>query len=134
MSNNLRKQLIGYIISGILATGSDYIVYNLIIHFYTNYVISKTISFLVGTIIAFFYNKYITFNVKAKSRDEIWKFFVLYIISMVLNVSINRFGIMLFEHYISIRFAIDTAFLIATFVSVVINFTGQKFWVFKSYD
>lgn len=131
MLSKLKKQLIGYIISGVLATFSDYIVYNAIIHFSNNYVVAKSISFLVGTIVAFFYNKHITFKAPDRSHTEAIKFFVLYIISLVFNVTINRVGIVLFSHLCTLKQSILISFILATMVSMVINFIGQKFWVFK---
>ena len=133
MSTKLKKEVFGYIISGILATGSDYLVYNTIIHFSNIYVIAKAISFFMGTVIAFFYNKYITFKVPYHSKSEIIKFFSLYITSMLVNVSINRFAIWGLNGIFALKISINLAFLFATIITVVINFLGQKFWVFKKH-
>ncbi len=93
--------------------------------------IAKSISFLFGTVVAFFYNKYITFKAPERSHMELVKFFTLYIISLVFNVTINRVGIAWISNILPLKNAILLAFLVATFMSVIINFCGQKFWVFK---
>ncbi len=128
---SLKKQLVGYTISGICATGTDYIIYNALIYAGLSYYsVAKTISFLCGTLVAFFYNKYITFQAPEKSYREVALFFVLYVISMVCNVSINSFGLELFHHFLSFQYSLTAAFLLATFASMAINFIGQKCWVF----
>lgn len=144
--NELKKQLIGYVISGILATLTDFIIYSLLSrHHLLSYNKAKSISFLTGTIIAYVFNRYVTFlklrqlkqqvetNHTKQNLYEITKFFVLYIFSMVCNVFTNSISLSLlnehFDHALQIN--LKLAFLIATIVSVIINFLGQKFWVFR---
>ena len=127
----IKKQLLSYIISGLLATGSDYLVYNMLVYLSCYYSIAKTISFLTGTIIAYFYNKHITFKKPQQSYKELARFFVLYLISMVFNVTTNGFSISILKHYFSVNISITISFLAATLISMIISFFGQKLWVFK---
>lgn len=130
MNSVLKRQVKGYLISGFLATGSDFIVYNILLHF-IEYNISKAISFLVGTIVAYLYNKYITFATPRRSFYETFKFFLVYTVSMLCNVSINHVGLQFFKGILSLRYALISAFILATMITMIINFLGQKFWVFK---
>lgn len=88
-----------------------------------NISISKRISFIIGTCNSFFFNKYITFNSNSKSFSQLIKYFVVWGISFTFNTISHDFFIEYFNGYIP--------FLIATSISVLINFTGSKLWVFK---
>jgi putative flippase GtrA len=86
--------------------------------------VAKAISFFLGTIVAFIINKYWTFEKHEKSYKEIVQFTILYSLTLGANVITNKFVLIQID---SILFA----FLVATGVSTVLNFLGQKFWVFK---
>ena len=86
--------------------------------------ISKALSFLLGTVVAFVINKYWTFEKDEKSYKEIMKFGVLYSLTLGANVMTNK----IILEYTTLVFL---AFLVATGVSTVLNFIGQKWWVFK---
>ena len=131
MSSLLKKQLKGYIISGVLATGTDFVIYSILSKWFLGYDTAKTISFFSGTIVAYLYNKYITFGHHEKSFSEITKFLILYSLSMVCNVTINHIGILILDKLVVVKIAVFCAFILATLVSMAINFMGQKFWVFK---
>ncbi len=55
---------------------------------------------------------------------EILRFMVLYSATLGANVASNKY-------MLSMTGLIFFAFLFATGVSTVLNFTGQKFWVFR---
>ena len=86
--------------------------------------LAKAISFLLGTTVAFIINKYWTFEKYDKSYKEVVQFTILYTLTLGANVITNKFILVQMD---SILFA----FLVATGVSTVLNFLGQKFWVFK---
>lgn len=132
IKNKLVKQVLLFGVSGILATGSDYLLYSVMIRYYLgHYIISKSCSFLLGTFVAFIFNKYVTFGVKQKSFQETVRFSILYTVSLVGNVAINKIALMLLLALDNLQYSIWLAFLMATAFSMVLNFLGQKFWVFK---
>lgn len=123
MGNKTKKELIRFLFAGFSAVCIDLISYKVLSNF-LNYNLAKGLSFFLGTIIAFLINKYWTFEKDKKSFREVWQFGLLYSATLTINVITN--------HYILINSGfISLAFLIATGVSTVINFLGQKFWVFK---
>ena len=86
--------------------------------------IAKTISFFLGTLVAYTINKYWTFEKYEKSYKEVFQFGVLYSLTLFANVLTN--------HYVlNLTGIIFFSFLCATGLSTVLNFLGQKFWVFK---
>lgn len=121
--NKLKKELKRFIVAGISAVSTDLITYYILLNFLPHSV-SKTISFLLGTVVAFVINKYWTFEKHTKSYTEVAKFGFLYLVTLGANVFANAVVL----KYFSLVFL---AFLVATGVSTILNFLGQKFWVFK---
>tara|TARA_Y100000591_G_scaffold332674_1_gene370983 strand:- start:815 stop:1036 length:222 start_codon:yes stop_codon:yes gene_type:complete len=68
-------------------------------------------------------NKKITFKSKNKALGEPLKFIILYVISLYFNSTTHDYFLRYDMMYLP--------FISATIVSVIINFSGQKFWVFK---
>jgi len=125
LTHRLRKQIIRFLISGFSAVGTDTIFYfgfiNLLGHNS-----AKAFSFIAGSIVAFLMNKFYTFEKQTLSLIEVIKFVILYIVTLTVNVGSNAgFLNILGERIVWIPF------LIAASISTVLNFIGQKFWVFK---
>jgi len=125
LNHRLRKQIIRFLISGFSAAGTDTIFYfgffNLLGHNS-----AKAFSFIAGSIVAFLMNKFYTFEKQRLSLIEVIKFVILYIVTLTVNVGSNAgFLNILGERIVWIPF------LIAASISTVLNFIGQKFWVFK---
>jgi len=118
-----QRELKRFLVAGLSAVVTDLVVYYVMLNFFSNG-ISKAISFLLGTIVAYVINKYWTFEKHQKSYKEIVKFGILYGFTLVVNVTINK---IVLENYSILFFA----FVLATGVSTILNFTGQKYWVFK---
>ena len=121
--SQVKKELKRFLVAGISAVGTDLVTYYILLNFLSNDV-AKTISFLLGTVVAFVINKYWTFEKHEKSYKEMMKFGILYSLTLGANVMTNNIVL----EYTSLIFL---AFLVATGVSTVLNFIGQKFWVFK---
>ena len=121
--NKLKKELKRFLIAGLSAVGTDFISYFAMLNFLQPD-IAKTLSFILGTIVAFLINKYWTFERYEKSYKQIFQFIVLYSATLFTNVMANRLVIDFTE-------LVFLAFLIATGISTILNFIGQKWWVFK---
>jgi putative flippase GtrA len=118
-----KKELKRFLVAGVSAVSTDLITYYLLLNF-LSYDFAKTISFLLGAVVAFLINKYWTFEKHEKSYKEMLKFGMLYSVTLGANVLTNKI-------VIDITQIVFLAFLVATGVSTVLNFLGQKFWVFK---
>lgn len=121
--SKIKKELKRFLVAGFSAVGTDLITYYILLNF-LSHDFAKAISFLLGTIVAFVINKYWTFEKHEKSYKEIWQFGVLYATTLGVNVITNRFVLDATE-------VVFLAFLVATGVSTILNFIGQKFWVFR---
>jgi putative flippase GtrA len=123
--NILKQQLRRFLFAGVCAVVTDFILYYILINF-LSYNIAKGVSFIVGSIVAYMINKYYTFENKEKSYKQIIKFIILYTLTLLANISANKLVL-----HINIELIL-LAFLVATAISTILNFLGQKYWVFKS--
>ena len=121
--SDVKKELKRFVIAGFSAVSTDLGIYYLLMNLF-NVNFSKGISFLSGATVAFLINKYWTFQKKERSFNEIIKFAILYLVTLGLNVLTNHI-ILDFSKIVIL------AFLVATGVSTILNFIGQKWWVFK---
>ena len=121
--SKIKKELKRFLVAGVSAVGTGLVTYYILLNFLSHDV-AKAMSFLLGTVVAFIINKYWTFEKHEKSYKEMMKFGILYSLTLGANVMTNNIVL----EYTSLIFL---AFLVATGVSTVLNFIGQKFWVFK---
>jgi putative flippase GtrA len=117
-------EIIKFIVVGVFAVIIDGTTYALMIRTIGfEHGLSKRLSFILGSVWAFFANKYFTFNSSAPARKEIILFSILYITTYSINGWIHDI-----TWEVS---ALDwLSFLTATATSTVINYLGQKFVVF----
>ncbi|TDQ32773.1 GtrA family protein [Zeaxanthinibacter enoshimensis] len=123
IDSTTRKQLRRFVVTGIIAVAVDFGLYyalNTVI----DHNLAKGISFLSGTIVAYIFNKYWTFETKEFSSSQLLKFFILYGLTLGVNIITNDVALLMFRN-------LTFAFLCATGASTILNFLGQKFWVFK---
>jgi putative flippase GtrA len=120
-----QKQLLRFLVVGCSAVATDFVSYTLLLHLLAH-VPAKTLSFIAGTIIAYILNKYWTFEKPGTNHTELSRFVILYTSTLVANVAVNAAILILLPA------AILFAFLCATGTSTILNFIGQKWWVFKT--
>ena len=121
--SHLKKEMKRFLVAGISAVATDLGTYYLLLGYFDP-AIAKTISFLLGTIVAFVISKYWTFEKHERSYREVIKFVSLYTVTLFANVVTNE--IVLNQFHI-----VFLAFLVATGISTVLNFIGLKRWVFR---
>ena len=148
------KQITKFFIIGVSAVLVDFVIYYLLSDLMgLNLDLSKGLGFLVGTVYTYYLNKFWTWRYTERSnKGMLLKFGMVYAVSFVFNILINKYGLQLISEFdinlsiIKIKDAaadsVNTifsikghkflAFFFATVTSAVINFLGQKFLVFKS--
>lgn len=117
------KEILKFLVGG----GSAVIVDGLLYMFlkqYMNLSGAKAISYVTGAVVGFIINKLWTFESKKFKVMEVYKYIILYVCSAFVNTVINRLILYMLSSTVF-------AFLCATGSSTVINFLGQKFFVFK---
>ena len=122
ISKKIINETKDYILVGTFSLIIDFLVYYLL-SFYISPSISKKVSFLTGTTWSYFMNKKITFKSEGKLIPQLGLFILVYILSFSINFISHDFLIKYINNYVP--------FLVSTFLSIFINYIGQKFIVFK---
>jgi putative flippase GtrA len=122
-----------FLVSGGSAVACDTTVYFLLLPLLPPS-IAKAVSFIAGTVVAYILNKFWTFKKPKRSHVEVVKFVCLYLSTLGANVAVNRLTLDYAPTIVPILKPYETqfAFLAATGTSTVLNYLGQKFWVFKT--
>ncbi len=117
------KEILKFCVGGGTAVLIDFVVYRLLsVHIPVFW--SKGISYIAGAIVGFIINKLWTFESKRFHFNEVYKYVLLYACSSIINTLVNKFVLFVFS-------SVVFAFLCATGTSTIINFLGQKFFVFR---
>lgn len=123
LKNIKLKELIRFLVGGGCAVIVDFVFYQFLVHIGGNMSVSKAISYVLGAVVGFVINKFWTFESDKLSIGEIGRYIILYVCSAVINAGVNKLVMIMFSLTLF-------AFLCATGVSTIINFLGQKFFVF----
>lgn len=122
--SGIRKELSRFLVAGISAVATDMGTYFLFLGI-MNSAPAKALSFLCGSVVAYVINKYWTFEVSRRSYGEMCRFSLLYFSTLVANVGVNKLTLTVLPKMVLV------AFLAATATSTILNFIGQKWWVFR---
>lgn len=122
------KFVIVGIINTIVGTGVMFVLYNV---FKASYWFSSAMNYIVGSIVSYFLNKYYTFQYKESSFKQILKF--------ILNISICYFIAygtakpLVYKVLQGFNGTIrdNVAMLMGMGIFVVLNYIGQRFFVFR---
>ena len=119
------KQFLSYSTIGFVSLIIDALVYIILSDILSiSKSFSKIISFIVASVNSFIGNKIFTFRAKSFNYKEPVKFILIYSVSLIVNSSTHDFFLNVFEGFLP--------FIIASIFSIIINFGGQKLWVFKN--
>ena len=118
------------VMNSIIGTVAMLIAYNV---FHMGYWLSSVMDYVIGSIFSYFANKYFTFKVEKKSKEEVIRFVVnivvCYLIAYgiarpIMDMAIGRFGL-------SKSLMDQISMLFGTGIFIVLNYFGQKYFVFK---
>lgn len=105
-----------------------FLCYNL---FSLSYWISSALNYLLGSLLSFFLNKYFTFQSKKKSFREVFRFIVNILFSYLIAYGIARPLARKILEAASFRLRENLAMAIGLILFTVINYLGQRFFVFR---
>ncbi|MCB9663473.1 MAG: GtrA family protein [Alphaproteobacteria bacterium] len=134
MDADTRRQLAKFIAAGVLATLVDFGTYFLLLYtvFDGRYDASKAVAYVLGTTVAYLLAKFWTFPDRTPASGETARFLALYALAAVVNVTVNRGAL-----WVTLGLGLDQqlaelgSVVSATGCSMILNFVGQKFWVFR---
>ena len=125
----IKSELGIFLIVGTLTVLIDYLVYRgIVLIGLMGFDMAKATGFLIGTVFAYFANRVWTFGHKSHEPGSVWRFGVLYAVTLGMNVWVNALVLTGLEGTV---FAMRAAFFLATGVSATLNFLGMKMFVFK---
>ncbi|MBX2971484.1 MAG: GtrA family protein [Flavobacteriales bacterium] len=138
-----KKQLTKFVLIGGLAVLTDLACYYVFLNVIPanafpppidNEAVSKTLSFLCGLSVTYWFNKRWTWRRRDRDNRRLAKFLLTYGVSLVLNVGINS-GLLHVLHtwpvFADVPLKYLIAFVGATGFCSAFNFVGQKFWIFR---
>ncbi len=121
-------QLKVFLAVGLTAVGVDSLMFFVVSRLGTPPSGAKTLSFIAGSVVAFFLNKYFTFARPDFRTAEVLRFACLYFSTLAANVAVfSAVNTLTAGRWPTLRF------LAATGASTVLNYVGQRFWVFVAH-
>jgi putative flippase GtrA len=125
----IKRELAIFLLVGALTVTVDFISYRGLHDFALMSInMAKAASFLLGTLFAYFANRFWTFGSIQHIPGSAWRFALLYASTLGANVITNSLALNIFAH---IACSVQLAFMLATTVSACLNFIGMKLFVFK---
>lgn len=125
MNKKISRELISYLIAGILTTLVNFLMYYILIYFNIEYKTANTAAFLISVIFAFFINKNYVFSSSKDSVREFIKFFTGRIFTYALDIGTMMFLVELFG------VGKYSSKIWANVVVMISNYILSKFWIFR---
>ena len=130
MKNSAILELKKFLAVGMFAVSLDWGIYLALVNFFgLGAVLSKSLSYIIGTMFAFVANGRLVFQSELAPVNFL-KHLLLYTFSLLANTLVVAFFKSIFSFDSPVILA--AALLTATLVSTVINFMGLRFWVFNN--
>lgn len=124
----IKKELLTFLVVGCLTVLIDYVTYRSLSALgLLGTHAAKGISFLTGTVFAYFANRFWTFGTQAHVAGSMVRFGFLYGVTVLVNVSVNALTLNVLS---VLSYGMQAAFLVATGLSAMLNFMGMKYFVF----
>ncbi len=135
---NKYKELVLYLIFGVLTTVLNYIVYFIFISLGIHYEVSNCIAWVVGVAFAYLTNRSIVFNSKAKGAKKKFIEAAEFVAARLFSLVAEMVLLWLFIDVITLHPDEKLNELIAKFIGavvvVILNYIASKFVIFKKKD
>ena len=128
-AEGIRFVIVG-VANTVIGTSAMLLAYNILGFGYWT---SSILNYVVGSIFSYFANKYFTFKSEEKSKREILRFVLNIIICYIIAYSVAKPIISMLLGQLNLTTSVfeQISMLTGTVIFIVINFCGQKFFVFK---
>ena len=125
------KFLIVGVINTLVGTGVMFVLYNF---FSVSHWISSAANYVVGSIVSYFLNKYFTFQNKEKSLKQMIRFIVNIAACYLAAYGAAKPLISWLLSDMNEKFQGNAAMLAGMCLFVVLNYFGQRWFVFQDYS
>ena len=119
-----------FVIVGCLNTIIGTTVMFIAYHCGLGYWISTALNYIVGSIFSYFANKYFTFHSKTKDKKEVFRFVVNIVVCYFTAYGVAK-PIIIWLLGSGSKFIDYVSMILGMFIFIVINYLGQKFYVFR---
>lgn len=130
--NNLDITTVKFLLVGIantlFGTAVMFCAYNLL---HLSYWISSALNYILGSILSYFLNKFFTFQSNKKSAKEIIRFIVNIALCYLLAYGAAKPLVHALLENASVQFQDNGAMLVGMGLFVILNYFGQRYFVFK---
>lgn len=121
----IKPEALRFVLVGIGSVSVDALVYSTFVSLnLVDAQSAKKLSFISGSIFGFFVNRSFTFKIKSKKIRQPILYSILYFVTFMINYLVH-------DLTLAISGNAAVGFLSATICSTVINFLGQRYYVFK---
>jgi putative flippase GtrA len=122
---NNHIQSLKFILVGVLNTAIGYGCYFICLHLGLDYILSLTISHIIGVANSFLWNKLWTFKSKGGIRRELPRFITVYAVTYILNLAV----LAVLVEGLSLDKRLSQAAV--TCVLTAVSYFGHRLWSFK---
>jgi len=129
--DSLFKNFFKFLLVGCIALFTDISIYFILLQFSWPSIAAKALSFCFGVAVGYILNSLFTFNNLKLIKQELKKYILVYSISLIVNLLINEFFLLLLDASPWSRYAFIIAVIFATTMSLLMNFLGLRYYVFK---
>ncbi len=122
----IKLQFAKFIVVGVFSTIVNYGLFYVFLHlFHLNYLLASSLGFMSGVFSGYLLNKRWTFQVQSKSHSHLYKYFFVYICSLIISISFLKIVVSFWG------MTPEIANVLAIFVTTCTNFAGTKWIVFN---
>ena len=128
-SEQIRFIIVG-VLNTVIGTAAMFISYNV---FHLGYWLSSALDYIIGSIFSYFANKYFTFQTKKRSGKEVVRFTINIVVCYFIAYGIAKpaMNMVLGNMNLSMSVFEQLSMILGMCIFVVLNYFGQKFFVFK---
>ena len=125
INNLINRKEFRFIIVGVINTIVGYGAYAILLLFGFQYLIANTVATVIGVANSYLWNRFFTFKSKAKARNEIVRFSIVYMVSYFFS--------MIFLYLIVGHLNVNTYFagVMNIVITTIISWYGHKYFSFK---
>jgi len=122
----IKKQFLKFIVVGFFSTTVNYSFFYLLYEFLgIYYLIAAASGFIAGVLAGYGFNKKWTFGIKGTTQNYVYKYYIIYVVSLILSMFVLEFLVS------QIGLTPEIANLLTIGFTTITNFIGIKAWVFK---
>src|ERR1700730_10634557 len=123
--NNRLVPLLKFGMIGLLNTGIDFAVFTILTLWDVPLLIAQCISYTCGVLNSFIMNRTWTFQQRGQYSGQLIKFIAVNLLTLLITYGL----LLLFNRYVGWSMLFSK--LIATGMSLIVNFAGSRLWVFR---